>query len=640
MCGIAGEVTDGPDAGSRARVQMMNDLQAHRGPDGDGVVTFENVTFGHRRLAILDLSAAGNQPMASADQRFLIIHNGEIYNYLELRGQLRQLGCQFRSDTDTEVVLHAYAQWGENCLERFNGMWAFAILDRVKRTVFLSRDRLGIKPFYYHHEGRRLLFASEVKAIAGACAQLREPSWRYIQHFLPGGSFDDGCETFFERIVALPAGSHATMDMRTGELVRGTYWQPRQGDPTVVVDRDPVAQLRELLENSVSLRLRSDVPVGTCLSGGVDSSTLVGIAATKTTKPIHTFSGVYPDKDCDERPYIDLVNEHCGTIPGLITPEPAGRLLDILRTITWHQDAPTAGPGLYTQYFVMQRAQHDVKVLLDGQGGDELFAGYLPYFGSRIADLLNSNQIGQRAAGYKLAAALAVRWGPNWLTTIPHGPRTRLLSGSARGMRWLRRKVFQGGTEPALFTDGFVAQHARNAICRSYPDTPSQSALSNQLYWDTLSRSIPGLLHYEDRNSMAFSIEARVPLLDHRIVEFAFALQDHHKIRGDWSKWILREAAKDLLPAEVSWRRSKLGYPTPFARWIRQKEDSEHMYELLFSPSFVKRSIVPEKTVQFYWDQHMSGVRDHGWMLYRLAALELWFQDFIDDLRPNPATPP
>jgi asparagine synthase (glutamine-hydrolysing) len=402
-------------------------------------------------------------------------------------------------------------------------------------------------------------------------------------------------------------------------------------------DTNVVEAFWELLNSAVDLHLRSDVPVGTCLSGGVDSSTLVCLASRRLSAPIHTFSGLYPDADCDEKIYVDAVNAHAHTRPVPIWPEPRGSLIADLTHITWHQDEPSAGPGLYTQFHVMQRARHDVKVLLDGQGGDELYAGYLPYFLPHLDDMLASGGLDQYGRASWLVAQIYWHWGTVW----GHQAARRLLNETSwRIGPGLWQKLSRSAPvepEPAFFHPALVAQVHGQEITRRRPAT-LPTRLGDMLYWHLRQQSIPALLHYEDRNSMAFSIEARVPYLDYRLVEFAMALEPQYKIHGSWTKWILRQAAARVMPSQVAWRRSKLGYPTPFARWLREGTNRDDIQSILFSRTFFQRELVSEETVRFYWDQHQAGRQDRSWLLYRYVMLELWFRHFIDRWQPAPAT--
>jgi asparagine synthase (glutamine-hydrolysing) len=598
------------------------------------------VALGHRRLSIIDLTQLGRQPMFSEDGRLVLVFNGEIYNFIEIRHELIAKGHRFRSQSDSEVLLAAYEAWGADCVGRFNGMWALAIYDRVGKKLFLSRDRLGIKPLYYVHDDGRFAFTSEPKALLAAFPDLRRVSYAMLRHFLPSGLVDDGPETFFPGIVSLMPAHNLTLDLKTGASRCWAYWTI---DPARFaeerVSRDPVADLEQLLESAVRLHMRADVPVGTCLSGGLDSSTLVSFMRDLHPERVHTFSGLYKGKDYDEEAFVVAVNDHLGCIGAAIRKQPDGDLLDDLATITWHQDMPTAGPGLYTQFNVMERASEDVKVILDGQGGDELFAGYLPYYALRINDLLKDGGGANVLSAYGLMGSVWCHYGAGWLNGVegsyPAHLAKRLIEATQRAASRMRPAA---ASEPSFFHDNLMNIAERDQI-RRRPASPYSDSLSNALFGHTFTQSIPALLHYEDRNSMAFSIEARVPLLDYRIVEFAMGLDPGFKIRDSWTKWVLRKVAAPRLPPSVTWRRSKMGYPTPAARWIRSGKDGAAMKELLFSAQFLDRGLVSRDSVEYYWRQHQEGRADRSWLLYRYATLELWFRHFIDRFEPCPARP-
>jgi asparagine synthase (glutamine-hydrolysing) len=640
MCGIAGIVwTDTLRPAPAAEAAIMADTLYHRGPDDGDVFAEGPVALSHRRLAIIDLSTAGRQPMYSGDGSLVIVYNGEIYNYLELREQLRRDGHLFRTDSDTEVILEAYRRWGAACVDRFNGMWAFAIYDRRRREMFLSRDRFGIKPLYYIHDEHRFAFASEIKALLAAFPELRRPNLPMVHYFLPSGALDDGPETFLVGIKSLEAAHNGVYRLDDDVLRQWRYWDLNIEEFRARWhDKDPVGLLRELLGSAVALHMRSDVPVGTCLSGGVDSSALVCLMGERRSDPPYTFSGLYRDRDCNEEKWVAAVLAHTGAHGAAVRPEPCGDLLDDLTRITWHQDEPTAGPGLYTQYHVMRRARQDVKVILDGQGGDELFAGYLPYLVLRIRDLLARPDRWSRAQAYRLAGEIVWHWGNKGLGGTVPLPFHKFLQ---KGLAILRRRspLNSAPEEPPFFHPSLAERVAGMQIERSRPRR-FDDLLSDTLYWHLVQQSIPALLHYEDRNSMAFSIEARVPYLDYRIVEFALGLDPEFKIHGSWTKWVLRKAVEPVMPKSVTWRRSKLGYPTPFARWLREEPNRQQFHDLLFSRSLIERELMTEDSIRFYWDQHQSGAADRGWLLYRLATLELWYRHFIDRWQPMPAVIP
>jgi asparagine synthase (glutamine-hydrolysing) len=629
MCGIAGIVwNETHHRGAGADVAAMCAVLSHRGPDAEAHYVSGPVALGHRRLAILDLSEAGTQPLASHDGRFVIVFNGEIYNYLELRAELTQLGSHFRTQTDTEVILEAYRCWGSDCVSRFNGMWAFALYDTAQEVLFLSRDRFGIKPLYYLFDRDSMVFASELKAILAVRPMERRPHSAVLARFVPGGAFADGEETFFANIRSLLPAHNAIYDVRRGSWTTRRYWsiEPERFAASLG-SADPVEVLRELLWSAVRLHVRSDVPVGTCLSGGLDSSLVVCLMGRLRSAPVHTFSAIYADKECNEKRYVDAINGHADTFPCPVHPEPEGDLVRDLTAITWHQDGPTAGPGVYTQYHVMRRAGRDVKVVLDGQGADELFAGYLWYFGAHLLDLAQHGRRG-RIKALALQAAICWHWGG---ATVPpvfdHGWNARL-------QRLLRRKVASPATVGGdLLYPEFAV---RASELPPAPAMPGHGHL-DRLLCDQLTRSsLPALLHYEDRNSMAFSLEARVPFLDYRIVELALALGTEHKISSSWTKWVLRQAAAGILPRRVRWRRSKLGYPTPMARWFRKPSERVDVEDVLFSRRLAERELVRPEVLRRVWELHQAG-QDHSWLLYRVLTMELWHRHFVDALAAAPA---
>jgi asparagine synthase (glutamine-hydrolysing) len=610
----------------------MIDVMAYRGPDDEGIFTDRNVGLGHRRLAIIDLSPSGRQPMTNEDSTVWLVFNGEIYNYRELVPELRDKGHRFRTTTDSEVILHAYEEWGPSCVERFNGMWAFAIWDKRKRLLFLSRDRFGVKPLYYALCSRWFAFASEIKCLTALFAELRRPNYPYLYRFLNDGTLDDGEETSFEPVKQLlPAHSLTVTD---GELRLACHWRY---DPETVKDRYdyrcPESTFKELLTDSVRLRLRSDVPVGTCLSGGLDSSAITALASRELGRPIKTFSCIYEDPSCDERVFIQEVSRHWNTDAILVRPD-GGDLFEVLAKIVWHQDEPTAGPGLYSQWHVMRAAQGQVKVLLDGQGGDELLGGYFPYFAPYLAsvvkDFLLRWQVrylitlvrAMRAIGRRTSPRDLIRYAQQCLP-----PEAQRLV-SRMSMLVSRLGSSHANATPSVLHPEFVESVRGREIHRTYPRV-FHDDLNDVLYWQLVRQSLPALLHYEDRNSMAFSLEARTPFLDYRLVEFCLGLPYHLKIREGATKYILRMAMREDLPSTIVERRDKKGYATPMGRWFLDIA-REQTKELLHSDEVRRRKLLNVAGVQARFEQHCRGVGDASWEIYRWITTELWFRTFID----------
>jgi asparagine synthase (glutamine-hydrolysing) len=600
MCGLCG-VVDLAAPPDRAAVESMLDGLAHRGPDGRGVFAAEGICLGHLRLAIIDLSDAGLQPFEQDGLQLL--HNGEIYNYLELREELRARGHGFRTETDTEVLLAAYREWGGRCVERFNGMWAFAIWDPERRTLFASRDRFGVKPFYYRLDDGRFVFASEPWVLGRRRANLRA-----VRDYLEQGYLDHGDETFFDGVVRLPPAHSLTFGPSGLELHR--YWALEPGDPPT----DPVGAVRETFLDAVRLQLRSDVPVGTCLSGGIDSSSIAVAVAHHGHQHQKTVTAYFDDPGFDERPYAQAVVERTGADAHWISFTPR-ELVDNLPAIVRGQGEPFGSTSICAGWFVMREAKRaGLTVMLDGQGGDEIFGGYRAFFGYRLSDLLRAGRVAEATAELRAFAGVnGLRWAAVALVN-PHVPERVRLTARAR----LRR------------AGALVAPELRTSESEAAPNGHAfPDRLRRQLHLVLGRRGLPELLRYEDRNSMAHSLEARVPLLDHRLVELAFSLPGDELIRRGETKSVLRRALGDLLPAAVSSRRDKLGFVTPEARFLRGPL-GDLAADIFGSQSFTQRGFVDAAAGRKRLERHRRNDRDAGFELWRALNLELWAREFLD----------
>ena len=531
------------------------------GPDTDYRLTLPDLdrfqsehfdfAFGFRRLSIIDLSPAGHQPMSSHDGRLWIIFNGEIYNYRELRAQLIQHGHRFQTTSDTEVILAAYQQWGDSCVEHFNGMFALAIWDTVAKRIFIARDRFGEKPlFYVHVPGRLFAFASEMKALWAAGVATRRIHKETLALFTHHGQVETGEQTTYEDIQRL-AQAHCLTLAADGRLEKRRYWDI---DPRVTIegwsDERYIEQFRELLTNSVNLRLHADVPVGSSLSGGLDSSTIVGVInrLLPETSVQKTFSARFDEPSRDEGKWMDLVTEKNRVERHDVWPT-AEKFFEELKNLFWHQEEPFTSTSVYAQWNVMRLAkQNGVTVLLDGQGADEMLAGYHSYFNEVTDDLLNSFNL----PGY-------LKWRRDCLAL--HG----VVPGSFG--RVLRQKVPIGVKQ--LVKKRLRETPAVEPANPVYPgDFRKVSSLRKLLWWNTTREGLVELLRYADRNSMAHSREVRLPFLDHHLVEFVFKLPDRFLLRDGWTKWVLRKAFPDCVPPEISNRIDKLGYMPPQQRWL------------------------------------------------------------------------
>jgi asparagine synthase (glutamine-hydrolysing) len=527
--------------------------------------------LGFRRLAIQDLSPAGHQPMATPDGLTWIIFNGEVYNFIELREELIGLGHRFRSGADTEVVLAAYRQWGDACLQRLNGMWAFAIWDVRERRLLLARDRFGVKPLYYMFDGHTFAFASEPKALVGALGVPFIPDERAVYRYLAGGllpSPRDGT-TFFAGVHALPPGH--TLALHAGTPVTRRYWRLEPDDSATLGANAAVEVYGALFADALRLQLRSDVAVGTCLSGGVDSSSIVcvvnrlmqgeGLSAAQIGDRQKTFSAVYAEEGpYNERAYVERVIAATGAERNLTFPDAVGLLRD-LEALVWHQDEPFLSTSIFAQWCVMSAVRaRGVTVLLDGQGADESLAGYRP-FAIALGDTLRSGRVPRALAD---ALAMQARTG---LSPLPIAGRALALQLPARLRRGLQQVRGAWRSDQSPLCADFVARSGHETPA-DWWDWTEHGTLQGHLRNQIEESSLPHLLRYEDRNSMAFGVEARVPFLDHRLVELAFGGAAPWRIKGGWTKWVLRQAMEGIVPDSVIWRASKIGFETPESDWL------------------------------------------------------------------------
>lgn len=632
MCGIAGfyQINGPADPGL---VAWMIDRLRHRGPDDSGLIALDkreslpSLVLGHCRLAIIDLSAAGHQPMSNEDGKIWIVYNGEVYNYMELMEELASRGHRFRSRTDTEVILHAYEEYGVDCLQRFNGMFAFALWDGRARLLFCARDRFGIKPFYYHFDGERFLFASEIKALLHPEGVKREPNPQIIYDYLVNGYLDHTGETFFQGIAQLPPAHYLLLE--GGDLRVRRWWDlcPSRDGHWAPSDPELAERFRSLLTDAIRLRLRSDVPIGTCLSGGLDSSSIVCLANRlmfpheKASRPEivgerqKTFSSCFEERRWDEREFIYEVLEQTGAEANFAFPQ-GEELFELIPQLVWSQDEPFGSTSIFAQWHLMKLASQKVKVLLDGQGADEILAGYHRAFGALYLDLMERFRIGRL-----LRELVFYRW-------VHRSFQPYVFSGLARSLlpdAWVGR--LRGRITGDIH---WIDPEFQRGYRRDFGfDERFGTHLDSQLYSVLTRYGLPALLHYEDRNSMAFSLEARVPFLDYRLVEFAFTLPASQKIRDGMTKVVLRNAMRGLLPEKVRMRMDKMGFVTPEDLWFRGKM-RPGIEEILTSKSFRERGYLRPERVLEEFRAYCRGERSIRSVLWRWINLELWLRTFMD----------
>lgn len=622
MCGIAGIINlDGKPLGEDL-LKSMADAEAHRGPDDSGVFVAGSAGLGHRRLSIIDLSKDAHQPMPNEDSRIFIVHNGEVYNYVELAEELKALGHTFRSRSDTEVILHAYEEWGEDCLKRFNGMWAFAILDLKNGVLFASRDRFGVKPFYYYLDDKIFAFSSEIKALLRHPAIVKKPNDRAIFTYLASGYgyMDTSDETFFKGIRQLKPAHYLKLGIKDGKIVQRRYWDIDPAKKTVVKDENDVyREFLRLFRDSVKLRLRSDVPVGVSLSGGLDSSSIACVTAALTDgSRIESFSSCFDEKEYDEREFIKPVLEKTGSKANFIFTRPED-LFGELDRIIWHQEEPYSTMSIFPQWSVMKLAREKgVKVLLTGQGGDETLGGYDKYYYYLFADLLYSLKWRKAAEEIRLYREIKNAGGGVL------GEAMKIIASNAVPM-FVKKALPGSGSLPDYMNRDF----AGHDMTRIFTEKKFGSILNNDLYNALKISPLPSLLHIDDRSSMAHSVESRAPFLDYRLVEFLFSLGPEFKIREGRTKYVLRQSLKGILPEEVRTRRDKMGFATPLEHWFRTSLKGA-VSEVLQSREFRSRPYFDAEGVDRLFGDFVEGKkRNLHFTVWGLVNLELWLRKFF-----------
>ena len=663
MCGIFGVIQPGPF--DTREIAEVSRVLRHRGPDDEGFAVFGpwgatvyggidtpslsfdssvsycprerlptakvigdagGIILGHRRLSILDLSAHGHQPMSYRD-RYWIVYNGEIYNYLELRDELSAAGYTFSTNSDTEVILAAYDYWGEGCLSRFNGMWGFAILDQKLQTLFLARDRFGVKPLYFSRVGERFAFASEIKAFSVLRDWKARANVPRLLDMLIWNVSDHTSETMFEGVSQLPAGHCISISLSPAFQLDASWqmrprrWYEIQLTSPMPKKCDVDAVFYELLQDAVKLRLRADVRVGSCLSGGLDSSAVVCLMGRQLAQQsndfgLHTFTARSADAAFDEFKYAEMAADRASATIHQVTPEPS-RLFDELDKLSWHQDEPFVSTSIFAQWCVFDLARRaGVTVMLDGQGADEILCGYRGFIGAYLASLIRRGRGGmwarelfsvRREMGFSPLRSLGY-------TATYLMPQFAALFGRLDNRAYADRDWLIGEALEVRYADPFHVLGARTASVRDMSLAQIQAT------------NLPMLLHWEDRNSMAFSVEARVPFLDYRVVEFCLNLADEDKIGGGISKAILRRSMRGAVPNAILDRRDKMGFVTAETLWMR-RDMADHFRNELEDAASRLSGVISSKVIDQF-DEVLENRKPFDHRYWRIMSVGRWMKNF------------
>lgn len=618
MCGFAGMVGFNGVLADKRVIDRMTSSLLHRGPDEGGFYSVGSVGLGFRRLAILDLTPTAHQPMISENGQLVLVFNGAIYNYIELRRELQSLGHRFRSTGDTEVLLHAFQQWGPDCLQKLNGMWAFIIYDRQNGRVFGSRDRFGIKPFFYYRTDRYALFASEIKALRASELYQGGVNWEVASKFLLQGTLTDNEERFFKDIHQLPPGAAFELDT-SGHWKEWRYWS-LNAIPSVACP-DPVQAFGELFEDSVKLRMRSDQPVGVTLSGGLDSTAIICLLANlkgdserERATALHAFSFIA--KEFDESAYInDTVAQTRATLHQF--QEEPRELWDKMATVIRFQDEPVHSLNAIVGFDLLRlAATHGIRVVLCGQGADEVIGGYSSYFPDYWEMLIRQGRLGD--AWNEIQEYTSAHGGSAWrrfvsslqkvgITACHHIPAYHSFSV----------KKHQRKEQINAWYNSELSRHFQKDV----PEYLDLSLDAIQKY-SVEHNPLPLYLRIEDRNSMAHSVETRLPFLDYRLVSLVFNMTANWKLRGPWNKFVLREAMRQRIPESVRTRVDKMGFPVPARKWFAH-DLYEPMQDLLATRAVRERGIYNVSAIAKDLQRHRSGHVDVAQGLFNVAQFEI-----------------
>jgi asparagine synthase (glutamine-hydrolysing) len=609
MCGICGIINFNQSPVEETSIRQMMHIMKHRGPDDDGVFMDGNIGLGYVRLSIIDLTSAGHQPMEDNSDRYVMVFNGEIYNYIELKEELKGK-YHFKTHTDSEVLLAAYIVWGDACLHKFNGMFALAIYDKQNKSVFIARDRFGVKPFYYIQTKDYFAFCSEIPPLLTLLNQKPKPNYQSIFDFLVFNRTDQTEQTFFEEVKKLQHGHQCKI--QNSELKIKKWYDLREQVKNNTGFKD-AKEFRELFNSSIGLRLRSDVPIGVCLSGGLDSSSIVSVLLQDyDKKELNTFSAVYNKGQTGDE--TDYIHEYSAFLKNMYYTSPDALSLekDLMTFVKAHGE-PVPGTSPYAQFKVMELAKGTVVVTLDGQGADELLAGYHYFFGFYFKGLLKHVRL--RKLCYELYQYLIKHKSLFGIKSFIYFLLPKHMCTKARV------------TKNGYLKKDFINRYENNNSIAS--NLYGSSGLHDALI-DHFEYKLEHLLKWEDRNSMWFSLEARIPFLDYRLVEKALATSINLIMNKGMTKNILRESMKGIVPEKIRMRRDKTGFETPQNEWFKSVAWEKIIRELINSESFKNRNLIDPQKALMQYEKHLAGSINIAKEIWKWVHLELWFREFID----------
>jgi len=626
MCGIVGIINKKRKPVEFEILKQMAEKLSHRGPDEEGHLIDNSVGFYHKRLSIIDL-VSGRQPMSSGPSS--IVFNGEIYNYVELRESLKKLGHTFSTTSDTEVILRAYAEYGVECIDKLNGMFAFLIFNSEKKQIIAARDHFGIKPLYYYIDLEHILFASEIKALLEHPAVKAEPDYDSICEYITF-QYVLGDATLYKGIHKLLPGHYQVIDLESMGIETVKFWEPNFSIDIHHTEEYFIHRLRKLLEDTICVQLRSDVPVGTYLSGGMDSSIVTILAAANYPGQLKTFTGAFKEgKLFDETQYAREVATACGSMMYEIYPTEE-QFIELLPNLIYYMDEPAAGPGLFPQYMVSRLASKEVKVVLGGQGGDEIFGGYTRFVIAYLEQALKGAIFETYEEGEHIVSLPSILQNLSYIKQYVPMLKKFWQQDLFEPMdRRYYRLIDRSEGDLTGLSEGFRCEYRQEEIFSRFQkifNHPETLSYYNKMVNYDIVASLPALLQVEDRVTMANSLESRVPLLDHRIVDLITTMPPRMKFKGAEMKYILKKSVKDLLPAKIFHRKDKMGFPVPLHIWARNQA-REFFCDILLCPTCRDRGIFDINEIQKLIDNENA----FGRRLWGLLNLELWFRIFIDN---------